>query len=475
MLTSKFLTLLRTLTKNEISEFEKYLKNNYKRQKIAISVFQYIKRYYPDFDNQQKLAIHYAYQKIFSESIEGRHGNRKKILNALHDLHLHLKQFLLWEKSKSSSVDNKMLWASLLKERKLNHEYGKFVSRLHTELECIPKGSAFDYIKSFINHHDYYYHVLKEKLNPNIDFLEKTICSLDVGYQIFRLKLACELATSKNLLIVKPEDSYELLELIHIMLDDSLFEFHPLLSTYYHLYLLIINGKPEDYLQVESILMKNSNIFALEEQHIVISYLQNFATSQIRQGRTEFWRKAHTLDKYTVEKNILTTGNIISSSQFTNIVNAACKVGEFEWALYFVNHYRNYLIKESRDNISTLAKAIIYYEQKDFNNTLDMLRSVEFNDVHQAIRTKSLTLICYFELEEEENLILDYCTSFLAFLRRNNRLKGEIIQASINFVRITKKLLEGKTPMTLMYDNIQNTTPLYFKLWLLEKASKGGK
>ena len=65
----KFLSLLKKLTKQELEDFHRYLKRYHRREKIALRVFEYLIRFYPDFEHKEKLGLEYAYQKIFKTDL----------------------------------------------------------------------------------------------------------------------------------------------------------------------------------------------------------------------------------------------------------------------------------------------------------------------------------------------------------------------------------------------------------------------
>lgn len=73
---TKFISLARSLNKNEMHAFGKYLKRVHRNDEIAISVFDYVRKILPGIDAERKLDIDYAYKKVFSEPLNSNKSNR---------------------------------------------------------------------------------------------------------------------------------------------------------------------------------------------------------------------------------------------------------------------------------------------------------------------------------------------------------------------------------------------------------------
>lgn len=468
MLNKKLLKTLRRLNKPEFLAFEKYLTKKLAKQAIALSTFKYLKRFFPAFTDAKRLDITYAYKKVFKQSIDEKPYNRKNFLNTLSDIYSCLKEFLILQKIDNPSIESRLLWATILLERGLNDEFNRSITALQFDInQLTPKGIP-DYLSGLTANYLYYYKAIQKKLEPQIDTIQYTVNYLDNYYTIIRLKLACEeVAREKVLNIIDMQNSPIL------KFKSSLFpknSTNPLLSMYYLSYQLLTKGSNKYYENLTSLLKKNKNDIDKEEQHILLSYLQNYTSSQLRNGDTSFWIKSHELNIFGVEQNLFARKGLISHTQFNNIVNTACKVKEFNWVSEFMNEHEDFLDESVRKNTMMLSKAILHYEMKKFDQILPLLFQVEFIDTHQAIRAKALILITYVELNWKKEIILNFCISFSSYLKRNKKLKEETLLATINFIKIAKLLYLKQEPKEAVISQIKSTKPLYFDLWLLEKA-----
>lgn len=469
MINKKFIKTLRTLSLKEFAEFYSYLKVKLYKQQAALETFKYLKRFHPLFQDKKRLSIAYAYEKIFKQPIESNPSNRKNFLNIISDLNLNLKEFLIIRRINNDSVEGKLMWSTILMERGLNEEFFRKIATLNKELGAIPLKGTSTHLYHLMSNYLYYYKVIQKKLEPQIMAIQQAEESLDHFYCTMRIKLACETLARAKVLKTEQPNTHAISAIAPII--HSLKETNHLLAIFHQAYQLLLEEEDKDYYTLEALLKEHRDLIPTEDQHILFSYLQNHASSQLRNGNDSFWMKLHELNKFASTQELFTHKGLISHTQFNNIVNIACKVKEFDWALEFIDLHEQYVDKSIRLSTTTLAKAIIYYETKNFDPILPLLLQIDFVDIHQAIRAKALTLISYVELKWEDEIIINFCKSFSTFLRRQQKIKEETINATQNFIKLTKKVALGHTPKEVLREKIVATKPLYFNIWLLEKTA----
>ncbi len=469
MIKSKFITLLRTLEKQELQGFGKHLKQLHPNDEAPLAVFEYVQKVISKEGADKKLVIGYAYQKIFKKDIEDSKANRLNMLNALSDLHIWLKQFLLLEKIKSDSFEGRTFWMSILKERGLMPEYSRKAALLQREVEEMPKSSIPDYMKGMVANHYFYYHLTQDKEKEDIVTLMDCARDLDLFYTVSRLKIACEVANRRQLMVqsfeIEPLPAIVELSKNHLPSDN------PLLALYLRVYELISSQNGALYPEIESLLKANIAIIDPEEVHAILGYLHNYLAYSLRRGDNAYLAMTHSLNKFTIEHNIISKSGGISVNQFANIVSVSCAVGEIAWANSFIVNSQVSLPNDLRKDAIGLGKAIVHFEKKEFDEVLMDLRETTYHDLFFNIRVRSLVLRSYYELfGKKTSVVLDYCVAFEAFLKRQRTPRREAVEASRNFIGIVKKMAIGKASKESILDLIQHTSPLYHKDWLLEKA-----
>lgn len=161
------------------------------------------------------------------------------MLNALSDLHLWLKEYLLLEKLKSDSFESRVFWMSILKERGLTADFARKAALLQREVEKMPKSTVLDYMKGMASNYFFYYHLTNDKQKVDIQALND--CGYDLVdllfYAVSRLKIACEMANRQNLM--SQPASLEVLPAIHRLSKAKAISNHPLFLLYLKVYELL--------------------------------------------------------------------------------------------------------------------------------------------------------------------------------------------------------------------------------------------
>ncbi len=469
MKNSKFLDTLRTLNKDELSAFGKHLARNYGKEKIALDVFDYIKAFFPDYCDDKKLDIAYAYKKIFGGDIANDPYNRKKILNALSDLNGRLKEFLLWQKSGDESLESRILWLLIAKERGLKHEEDKQFESIRAHITASSIKSTADLLKGILVNYSYYYTPTNSKLKNRQFALAQCTTDLDKYYAITRLKLACEVATLQNLTDATFQQNWQL-HIDSIMKWPGLAE-EPLFQIYTEAFRFIVEQSEAAFYKTEDLLERNLQIIGKEELHVILSYLHNFTARQIRQNKPEYVPIIHRLNRLALEQGYFQRPGFISPTQFTNVVTIACDQGDLDWANLFITQCSPYLKKQQIEDTVKLANSIVLFKKKQYDEVLKELGNVDFIDLEHAIRSKSLVIRCMYELKCDSPQFDSYYHAFEIFLYRKKKKRPEAVNSLLNFIRLLKLIYEGNTPRATLVEKINATSSLYYRDWLLEKAA----
>lgn len=468
MLKSKFVTLFQTLDKEEFFRFEAYLRGLYRRQKVAVAVFDYLKKHFPKFDDVGKLDKDYAIIKIFGPPSNGE-KNSKKLLNALSDLHLWLRDFLLLEEMKKDSPERDFIWMKILARKKLDLAFFRQTRKTREALESEPAKDMWTYFHLAAANYLEFFHPNFQKLAPDPGVLKRFNHYLDLFYTSAKLKYASEAANRKK--ILQDPGEPDLPELVAGLMKKDGVRDEKTVEVYRLLYRM--NSNPEElatYFDVKNFLLSSYRSIHIKDQEVVLSYLLNFTASQIKRGNPAFRQEAFELYCFGLE-GILTQDGYLSPTKFSNIVNTACMLKEFRWVESFVRDYEKYLEPESRQSILNLSLGIIHFEKKEFSSAIERLSRVDFSDIFDSLRAKSFLLRCYCELGESEELILLFCDSFEKFLRRNKNLGKESILTTMNFIKAVRKLTQKKEDKAALIAEIGNAEFVFFKDWLLEKAA----
>lgn len=466
----KFFLLLDTLDEQEVAAFHKYLKRMYKGEESALKIFEYARKLYPKPWDAQKLDMEYAYRKIFRSALNAQERNRKKMLNSLSDLYLWLKDFLLTQKVCSDSLESQVLWLQILHQRRLKEEFARQATGLYTAVGTAPAKGTKIYFRDIAASYFQFKHLTAIRPSLNSSTLQECWDIMTLNTEIIKLKMACEMNTAKK---VRPvELAPEARAVLLASGEKRLAKSKLLLRIYKAIDAFILTEREEYFSEVERALFEQADQLDPDELHGILSYLHNFAAAQIRAGKEYIYAsKLHLLNQFGLQHSFFTLQGEMSTTQFTNIVNAACAVKDFDWAKLFVEDQLQLVSDKLRDKTRSLSLAIIYFEQANYHEVLTCLGSKDYQDIHYIIRSRLLILRSYFELHEDVEKTLDYCIAFEAQLLRYRKPKTGAVEAALEFVRVCKMILQEKTDKKSLLKRITENANLYLRNWLITQVT----
>lgn len=466
----KFFLLLDTLDEQEVAAFHKHLKRTYKGEDSALKIYEYARKLFPKPWDTQKLDMEYAYRKIFRTALTAQERNRKKMLNSLSDLYLWLKDFLLTQKVCSNSLESQVLWLQILHNRGLKDEFARQATDLYTEVGTTPEKDTKTYLRDLAAGYFQFQHHFSVRPSPPVSALQECLDVMNLNTEIIKLKMTCEMNTAKK---VRPlELDPEAMAVFLAAREKRMVKSRLLLRIYKGIDALILTEQEEYFNEVEHLLFEQAENLDPGELHGILSYLHNFAAAQIRAGKEHIYApKLHRLNQFGLQHSFFTLKGEMSPTQFTNIVNAACTVKAFDWAKSFVEDQLHLISDKLRDKTQSLSLAIIYFEQANYREVLTCLGAKDYQDIHYIIRSRLLILRSYFELQEDVEKTLDYCIAFEAQLLRYRKPKTGAVEATLEFVRVCKMILQEKTDKTSLLMRITENANLYLRNWLMTQVT----
>lgn len=461
---NKFISLLKKLSKQEIEAFHKHLRQNHAREKIGIGVFEQLISFYPDFDKIEQKQLVYIYKKAFNSDFEQDDHARKKIQNTTSDLYKWLKSFLIGTKAQQDDALQQGIWLSILQERGMAAEFSRNATKFYQETCNIPFTSYKDALPNWMA--SYFY---REKLANDNPFIQAKIIAqctetMTDCWEIIRLKMACEMTLVNKTAQHLPAEKIQEANTCQ----------NPSLSIvkdiYTALWELTDSGEELYFVRLESLLNQHGQHLNIKELDWIIRYAFNFTAKQSRTNQDELnYERMHRLNKIGLKHGTFLREGYLPSSAFGNIVTVACLIKDFEWSAYFIQEYSHIIVEHNRQEAILLAKAVLAFEIKKFQEVVSLLESVSFQTQLDILRSNSLLLRSHYELNAEQHILLDICTYFENLLRRSPQT--ESVKAMLAFVLILKRIVTQKSSKKVILQRIENSPDLYSKKWLLEKTA----
>ncbi len=248
----------------------------------------------------------------------------------------------------------------------------------------------------------------------------------------------------------------------------------PPISLYYKMHLTYVEEENiQNYFELRNLIKKYIHLFPSDEQREIYSTTLSYCINKINKNQNEFQRETFEIYKEGIDKEILYSKNDLSVTTFRNIVIAALRVDEFDWAENFINEYAQYVDEKYRDNAVEFSLARLEFYRKNYGKVLTHLYKVSYEDVWYNLNAKSILLLSYYELNEFDALE-SLLQAFKMYIKREKSLSVDRKSHYLNLIKFINALMKTnpreKDKILRLKDEIQSTKGVVSKLWLIEKA-----
>ncbi len=468
MTDNKLTTLLKSLSAGELKELDKFLRSPYfnTNGKLA-EIFNYLWKYHPNYNghiNKESIYAHIFPGKPF------RDVHFRQYFSALTAL---VERFMAIRKMEQAKhpVNHALLEEMI--DRNAENLFNRKMKKSNDEpafeddAHYLSRFQLEDIRNKFLTTAAQQQNRLAEK--PDYG---KAMDLLDKFYIIRKLKFGCSLLNYKTIAAVEKESL--LMDEILELLEKKDYSDTPAIEIYFKILKTLTEPENEEnFSALMKSLKASDHRFPQGEAREMYIYAQNFCIRQINKGKTIYLKEILNIYRVLLEKEIILEKGILSPWDYKNIVVTALRLEEFKWTEKFINTYKNKLPEKERENAFTYNLAKYYFYKKNYSKVLQLLQTVEYNDVFYSLDSKSMLLKTYYELNEIDSLdsMMD---SFKIYLLRNKSLSDHHVKTYKNLLRITKKLSRiipsDKKKIELLEKEIEETKPLADIGWLREKV-----
>ncbi len=482
MKNTKLIELLKTFSKEEMKEFEKFVASPYfSRGRDLMPFLKILKTFYPEFSNSG-----FNYEKIYKKlnpKLKYSKANSENAMRVMSsDLFKLAEEFMIYEK-----INLNNMWRRYcLIDAYFGKDLSKMYNKLHSETQKdLVKFAEYGFTSRYfvemyyLKMFDVGFAIYNNRLYPSTIESQTALmnffllCATNFIDNSYKLKLNYNIDNKDDLAEqfmqcfnfekfilylkkneeIKKEDK-EILEL-----------------CFYHL-LHVLDRDNEEYISIlERLFYKNRHLFHNEVK--LSFYFQLIPV----------YDKNNDLDKLcTLYKNILEdkiyepeVGMKMSFVLYFNILYLFAEKLPGEAENFALKYYKN-LNTDKEESFYDFSFALIEFKRKNYDKSLEYISKVEITFHYLKYISKILYLQIYFELNytEEANFMID---SFKHFLKANQHVPDKL---GINFKKFTdyyKKLLNIKTSgkrseLRNLYKSISNEKRLFYKSWLLEKIDE---
>ena len=470
MYQSKLISILRTLTNKELKRFESYIISPFFNNNVKVTeLFHIVRKYHPEYP-EEKVEMAAIFPKLFP----GQKLEEQKLRYVMSDLTSLLEDCLSYLEFDKNDIFKKHLLLNSYDNRNLD-KY--FVSAIEDARE-IQQENPYRDVNYFFNQHlieeNAYLHSLARKPRSISSSLQEAVDNLDYYYLSNRLRFSCAILSRETLLQEKYNNLFlgQILEFLSINNLDHV----PSVSIYRQIALTYLDSEDENhYRKLTELLDSHWKQFPNEEANDMYTHALNYCLRKLNAGKEEFLPELMGLYKQLISKEIMFENSWLTPQDVKNIVTAALRAGETEWAEHFLHEYKDRINPEFRESAYVYNMANVLYHRKEFGKALKLMQAVEINDIYYHLGAKVLLLKTYFELNETEPFF-SLVDAFTNYLKRNKLISESQRTVHLNFVKYTKKLMHlrqgGRISPDEIREELHHLNSIANLPWLFEKLDE---
>lgn len=469
----KTLELFQTLSSQEQHWLAKFVDSPaHNKHRVVRLLFQYFRRHHQGADP----AVFEP--RALSEHLFGPGtADHARVRHALNYFQTVMEDFLAWQAWSADASAREEWLARALQNRQMPAQSAKCVERLRAINENQPFRNA-DYCRKT-------YEILLEEHRIDAEEGRGTGADFqrfsdwhDTAYIAEKMKNACVLA-SRRRVQQTPFDMGLLDEVLDFIQRRPELLKQAAVAVYYYGYQTII--KPDDescFQDLRRCLSEVKTLFPVEELRDIHLMAINYCIYRINRREERYLREVFELYVSGLESGVFVEKGGLPRFSFTNIVSAALRLREFDWAFQFMHDYRDWLPEPHRRGTFSFNLARYYSEKGDYDRAMPLLQQMDFDDPLLNLQGKMMLLKMYYETDARyalESLL----TSIAAYLRRKKHIGAQQHLAHLNTLRFMRRLLsvspKNQAARAALRQDLTATEVVALKEWMLEMLEKQGR
>jgi len=304
----------------------------------------------------------------------------------------------------------------------------------------------------------------------NLEYLSQ---NLDLYYLISKLHLQIMM---KSLMRNLPIKQYNVSTFSPSLLEITPYKDNILVSLYLTSIELIDSNEESNYQRLLQLLEQHSEKIAKTDLIGLYTVASNYCSLQSRKKeQLKYVEESLRLYKIMSQKNLLVEGKTVQIGKLLNLVNLSCKVGDFEWAFDVVNKYYHFIPKNKQESTKSLLLGIIYFNQGQYETTLDHLMKVKELDAIYEVIARTLRIRSTYELDKEYSIYtMQLFLSTQSFFRNKKEIPKIRKKSYENFTHLLMNLYklrhqQGKMTLAKIKTKMEQMELISHKKWLIEK------
>lgn len=476
MAENTLITTLRSFTKHEIGQFDKFLRSPYFmegkniRSRVLYDYFCLLKKHYPSFSGStftKEFLFGYIYPKQkYNDTLMRRLDS---------DLGKLALKFLGQTASEEDTAQYSINLLNTLNKKKLDKLFVKNLDTSKSSIDSAMYNSRYYNNKEQIalagNNYAYTKADMLKLYQPEAEAENFTRYVLCRALEIYR-----NIENDKAILKRKyAADFFENI-LAYLKANEVLIENDDYIAMHYYEIMLNLNRNDEYYYKLKGLKLKLAEKLSRDTLRNLYITLVNYSIRKVNMGFSQFRAERFELDKEILANGIHETGEHYDMNYFLSTVRNAVSLGGFNWSEAFIKRYRQKLDPRHSSFIINFAWGALYYGRKNYKKALEHLSTINIEYSARKQQVKNLILIIHCDNEEFENA-LNIIDSSLHSLKNDKQIPDERKKTFIEFLNYTKRFIKLKTnpdadSIAILKKKIDKAPYFIYKEWIISKLEQ---
>jgi hypothetical protein len=462
---SQLIQLTKSLSKRDFRELRKVVRSPYFNQREdVIQLYDYIEKVFneklPDFSKEK------AFKKLFP--------NKKYDDVLMRQLMSYLlkviEKYLITEGVLQDDLESQLQLTHALRFRNADKLFEKQLAQFSESIDNQGfKNAKYHYMKFQIRLADHNYRGEKKRTSElNLQSLSD---ELDYFYIAERMRYASlihahQAVTNHNYQQPLLGNTLEYV--------NKMEETPPSISAYFHAYKTLTQPENvENFNNLRQIIVEKGNLFPERERKDLYVLATNYCIRRLNNGEKIYGLEALKLYQARMDNNVLLENGILSLYTYNNILIAALKTEEYNWAENFLNEFKKHLPEKERENIYNYNLALFYFRKGNYDDAMTLLQRVNLTDVLYNLDARRLLARIYFD-KNEFQVLQSHIESSKIYLHRHKDI-GYGHDSYVNFFRFLEKIqkinMRDTKAKEILRGEMTGTQLLAERDWLINKLN----
>lgn len=474
MVNTKLITLLKSLSRSELSKFRDLVNSPYfNKNQNVMKLCEEVVKFYPGFDPAECTE-----EGIFRSMFGKEKYNYFKIKNIVSDLYQLSITFLKLIALEKRGINNDIDLLNELHERKLDNLYLQKEKQVikHMNVRSVKDEffceSKYQLARATTSHYKF------EKSGYTFDLIQSEFDSFLQYALLVLLRTYSKMLTNKNHGNV--EFNMEMFEHIWDYVKNNDFDDNPSCKMYKQIIALELSRDEKDYRLLMSLKEKYEKNLSGEDIYYVLLVANSYAVHRLKYGDESFYKDRFAVLREMVDRNITSPEYVL----YVNLIStftAACMVCEYDWAEDFLERFEKGISPaEERSNTVNYCKGFLAYRLKEYDKALENFSKTNFKLFLVKVMVRSYTVRIFYEQNMHEQT-LSSIDAFRHYLKSEKMISEEQKNAHYEFLKYVTELSKLKAEhdknkkyvdLSLLSKEIRmmHSNPLGIKNWLIEKS-----